>query len=353
MGEGWLQPPAMGGQSVTVTDSALSVSIVIPARNEAANLPWVLSRLPVAYEAVLVDGHSTDATVEVARSLRPDIVLLSQLGRGKGDAIVCGVEACGGDVVVTLDADGSADPAEIPRFLRAIEAGADLAKGSRRLAGGGSTDLTRTRRCGNAALKRLVNSSFGTAYTDLCYGMNAFRRDRAADLGLARAGYTGRGAARGYRRQVPLGYGFEIETLMNIRAAVATLVVTEVPSFERPRLHGQSNLNVVRDGLRVLQVILAERSGRRPRPVVPLLRSMPAGESWTEVIRPPVPMELVMAELHRADAPTSAGKIRMPGTAEIIDLTTAAAETAAVHQLLDVILVEPTAAETDEIELPA
>lgn len=365
----------------------LSVSVVVPARNEARNLPWVLARLPDQYEVVLVDGHSSDGTAEVARSLRPEAVVLSQLGRGKGDAIVCGVHACTGDIVVTLDADGSADPAEIPRFVRAIEAGADLAKGSRHLAGGGSADLTATRRCGNAALNRLVNSFFGTAYTDLCYGMNAFRRDRAADLGLSGPIDPRRATSRRTRRQVPLGHGFEIETLMNIRAAVSTLVVTEVPSFERSRMYGRSNLNTVRDGFRVLQVIVTERRGSR---AVPAAAMLPAGTreteapatvtiaaagtpddvrkamKWTEVIDLTALDEPAAGGTLAVGTPSLADAIRLPGELRprVVDLSSGTVElpladvrlataTPAGDLLLEAVLGKPAVTETDEVELPA
>ncbi len=75
------------------------------------------------------------------------------------------------------DTDGSTDPAEIPRFVAALCRGADFAKGSRFRAGGGSTDITLLRRIGNDGLNTFVNLLFGTRFTDLCYGYNAFWRE--------------------------------------------------------------------------------------------------------------------------------------------------------------------------------
>src|SRR5277367_877815 len=87
------------------------VSVVIPARNEAPNLPFVLARLPAdLFEAILVDGHSSDKTIAVARRCRPDIRVVHQGGVGKGNALACGFAAARGDVIVTLDADGSGKP---------------------------------------------------------------------------------------------------------------------------------------------------------------------------------------------------------------------------------------------------
>src|SRR3954454_18616410 len=108
------------------------VSIVIPAKNEAQNITWVLDRVPAHVdEVVLVDAHSTDGTIEAARSRRPDIVVVTDHGQGKGAAVRQGVEAASGDDIVMLDADGSMDPAEIDRFLCRLREGHDLVKGSR------------------------------------------------------------------------------------------------------------------------------------------------------------------------------------------------------------------------------
>lgn len=217
------------------------VSVVIPTLNEAANLPHVFARLPEGlHEVVIVDGASTDGTVDVARRLRPDVRVIVEPRRGKGRALATGFAAVTGAIVVMIDADGSTDPAEIPRFVSALLHGADFVKGSRFAQGGGSSDITAARRLGNRALNALVNSLYRTSYTDLCYGYNAF-----------------------WTRCLPYLRvdcdGFEVETLINVRVAKAGLVIHEVPSFERDRLHGDSNLNAVRDGLRVLRTIGTER----------------------------------------------------------------------------------------------
>ena len=100
--------------------------------------------------------------------------MLTQSGRGKGDAFRTGFAAVTGNLVVMLDADGSADPAEIPRFVEALEAGADFAKGSRFLPGGGSADITRCAASATPSSAARANLLHGTHFTDLCYGYNAF-----------------------------------------------------------------------------------------------------------------------------------------------------------------------------------
>jgi glycosyltransferase involved in cell wall biosynthesis len=221
--------------------SLVRVSVVVPTLNEADNLPHVFERMPnEIFEVILVDGNSTDGTVEVAKRLWPSLTVVRQSGKGKGNALTCGFWAATGDVIVMLDADGSTDPAEIPRFVAALVAGADFAKGSRFIAGGGSADITAVRRAGNWALAKVVNLIWGGQYSDLCYGYNAF-----------------------WRRCLPFVSpdcdGFEVETLINIRASRAGLQIHEVPSFEHDRRYGVSNLNARRDGMRVLRTIVSER----------------------------------------------------------------------------------------------
>jgi hypothetical protein len=221
------------------------VSVVVPAMNEEKNIGHVLNGLPDGlHEVILVDGNSHDATIDAARQAYPSIRVLTQSGRGKGDAFRTGFAAVTGNLVVMLDADGSADPAEIPSFVEALEAGADFAKGSRFLEGGGSADITRLRGLGNTFLSGTANLLHGTRFTDLCYGYNAFWTRCLPFISL----------------DVP---GFEVETLINLRIAGAGMRITEVPSYEASRISGQSNLNTFRDGFRVLGTILREARWRR------------------------------------------------------------------------------------------
>ena len=217
-----------------------TISVVIPTHNEAPNLCHVLPYMPAAVsEVILVDGHSVDNTIAEAQRLLPSIKIIKQVGKGKGDALRTGFAACTSDIIVTLDADGSADPAEIPHFVRVLLQGNDFAKGSRFLKGGGSNDITLLRRWGNATLSILVNLLFGTKFSDLCYGYNAFWKYCLDHV-------------------VVDCDGFEVETAINLRMHRAKLKMIEVPSFEHARIHGQSNLRTLRDGWRVLQTILRE-----------------------------------------------------------------------------------------------
>jgi glycosyltransferase involved in cell wall biosynthesis len=245
--------------------------VVIPTLNEARNLPHVFAGLPEdIHEVVIVDGHSVDDTLAVARRLRSDVRIVMQTRTGKGNALACGFAAATGDVIAMLDADGSTDPNEIPRFVQALVDGADFAKGSRFVPGAGSSDITRLRRLGNRILSGCVNAVFGTRYSDLCYGFNAFWKRHVPVFGL-----IAESPSNAIGDSPQWGDGFEVETLINIRVALAGLTVTEVPSFEHPRIHGMSKLRTFSDGLRVLRTILAERRGA-PRQAVEAPLAVPA-----------------------------------------------------------------------------
>jgi glycosyltransferase involved in cell wall biosynthesis len=254
----------MRGDQMTVQvgndEPSLRISVVLPTLNEARNLPHVFARMPAdIHEIILVDGHSSDDTVRVARELCPDVRVVMQTRAGKGNALACGFAAATGDIIAMIDADGSTDPSEIPLFVKALIDGADFAKGTRFTEGGGSHDITHLRSLGNRALSTLVNVFYGTRYTDLCYGFNVFWRRITPIFDLDATSPQPNGSGRLW------GDGFEVETLINIRVARAGLIISEIPSFEYARIHGVSNLSAFRDGLRVLRTILYEH-GIFPRP---------------------------------------------------------------------------------------
>jgi glycosyltransferase involved in cell wall biosynthesis len=241
------------------------VSVVIPTKDEARNVAWVLRRLPPAVdEVILVDGHSTDDTVAVARAVRPDVIVVPERAPGKGAAMRTGMDLASGDIIVTIDADGSMDPGELEAYVEAAHE-ADLVKGSRFARQGGSADISLFRRCGNAGLRYTVNRLYGAHLTDLCYGYCAIRRAALPTLALR-------------------ADGFEIETEMTVRALRTGLRVTEVASFEAPRRYGGSHLNAVRDGWRVLRTLLRERPRARRQ------RSTSAGSP--EVVGAQLPLPL-------------------------------------------------------------
>jgi glycosyltransferase involved in cell wall biosynthesis len=247
---------------------AVRVSVIVPTLNEARNLPHVLPRIPPwVYEVVLVDGGSEDGTVEVARELLPDVRVVGQDRPGKGAALQAGFQAATGEILVTIDADGSTDPAELPAFVGCLLAGADFVKGSRFMQGGGTEDMGIVRLGGNWVLRQVARAAFGGRYSDLCYGYNAF-----------------------WRRVLPEIWGeadgFEIETLMNVRALAAGMRVVEIPSYEARRIHGLSNLSTWQDGYRVLRTIGRERLSVRARRRGAARRRVAGGSPIVEALAP-------------------------------------------------------------------
>lgn len=224
-----------------------TVSVMIPTLNEAGNLPYVLNTIPGwVNEIVIVDGRSSDDTLRVAKVLRPDIRVVHETTPGKGAAMRTGFAAARGDFIIALDADGSMDGAEIGRFRDALAAGADYVKGTRFGPGGGSADITRFRRFGDGGICFLIRLLFGARYTDATYGYIAVRADAVDKIRID-------------------SDGFEVETLIGIRAHRAGLKTTEVPCFEATRIHGTSNLHAARDGFRIFSVIIKERFRRYHR----------------------------------------------------------------------------------------
>ncbi len=216
------------------------VSVVVPAINESANLPHVLPRIPVSVkEVLLVDGHSSDDTATVALKYHPKVRVIFQKGKGKGDALRSGFGEASGDLIVTLDADGSMRPEEIPHFLEALANGYDFAKGTRFKGNAGSSDMEGHRVFGNRMLAKITNLLHGTKYTDVTYGYNAFWKRCLGKVELR-------------------SNGFDIETETAIRFKKAKLKIIEIPSYEDARINGKANLHSLRDGWYILKAILKE-----------------------------------------------------------------------------------------------
>jgi glycosyltransferase involved in cell wall biosynthesis len=244
-----LMPAESGDSWERDSSSGATVSVIIPTLNEAGNLPYVLNTIPGwVNEVILVDGRSDDDTQRIAKVLRPDVRIIHELKRGKGAAMRAGLYAARGDILIALDADGSMDGAALAKFRDAILAGADYVKGSRFAPGGGSSDITKFRRFGDRGICYLIWLLYGSLYSDATYGYIAVRATCLDALNIDTD-------------------GFEVETLIGIRALRARLRTTEVPCYEASRIHGVSNLSVLSDGLRIFRVIVSERLKRSHRAV--------------------------------------------------------------------------------------
>lgn len=219
------------------------ITVLICTFNEEANLPHVLTRIPpFVDEVLLVDAHSTDDTVEIANKLRPDIRVIYQPGSGKDDALVFGFRQARGDIIVTLDADGSTRPEEIPNFIKPLVNGYDFAKGSRFLHSS-PLNMPVHRRFVNLAMAILANVLHGTRFTDLCSGYNAFWRTSLARLNLADPDWC-------------------YEPMILMKAKKAGLKIMEVGHYDEGRIAGTSKLPDIEQGWKILKTILKERLRR-------------------------------------------------------------------------------------------
>lgn len=219
-----------------------TVSLVVPTMDEAQNIPHVFPKIPPLVNEVVVVDSSKDDTPAVVQRYTPHARIVRCDPTGKGNALRIGIAHATGDYVVLMDADGSMDPGEIPRFIEPLLQGYDAAVGSRTL--GSSDDNTLMRQFGNWALAGCVNLLYGTRCTDVTYGYRAYARAALEKITFQ-------------------SEGFDVETEMTIRMCKAGLSVCEVPSYERPRIHGSSNLRTFRDGWKIFGRIVNERFFRK------------------------------------------------------------------------------------------
>jgi glycosyltransferase involved in cell wall biosynthesis len=218
-----------------------TITLLIPTLNEEENLPRMMSKIPsIVSETLIVDGHSKDNTVKVAKKLCPEVRIIYQKGKGKGDALRCGIQEAKGDIVVIIDADDSMDPGEVPEFVSTLMQDYDYVKGSRFLNGGSTRDMPIYRRLADRALVILENLLYGTKFTDSSYGFKAFWAKSFKDIKLQTN-------------------GFEIEAEIDIKAKKAGLKIAEVPCHEEKRFGGEAKLHSVRDGWRILRTIIGIR----------------------------------------------------------------------------------------------
>lgn len=215
------------------------VSVIIPTLNEEKNIRRLLFGIKrqlknYRYEIIVVDKHSPDKTASIARSMGARVIYDDF---GKGSAIVTGVKAAKGDILISMDADLSNEPREFPLLIDAISIGYDICMGSRFLTGGGSEDIPPIRRFGNEFFVWLVNILFHAHFTDLCYGYRSFRKGVLEKLDLDEK-------------------GFGIEAEISIRAVKKELKIIEMPSTEKKRAAGEGKLRTFHDGYIILRTIL-------------------------------------------------------------------------------------------------
>lgn len=222
-----------------------SITAIICTLNEEQTISHVLENIPsFITDVLIVDGNSNDNTIMVIQKAYPSVRITTQPGKGKGDAIRHGIREAKGQIIVTLDADGSMDPSDIIKFVESLTEGSDYAKGSRFLPGVRTDDMPRHRLFGNWVFTTLTNILFGSKYTDITYGFNAFWKEKIQNIKVH-------------------SDGFEEVVEWNINVHRHGLKVQEVAVDEYERLDGEAKLRSFHDGARILKTILRERIRRQ------------------------------------------------------------------------------------------
>jgi len=209
-----------------------TISVVVPTINEEKNLRMLLPeirKVAIIDEFIIIDGNSKDETKEVAKQSGFNFFLDN--GKGKGAALRIAAEKANSDIIVYIDADGSHSPQDIiPLVKYLVDNKLDLVIGSRTR--GGSDELSGTvgntiRHLGSQVINVIINKRFGVDLTDYHDGFRAIRKDVINKLGLIEDTFT-------------------IEQEMAIKSLKKGYKVGEIPTHEYKRMHGQSNINIVK-----------------------------------------------------------------------------------------------------------
>lgn len=195
------------------------VTVVLPCLNEAESLPGVLAAIPAGYRPLVVDNNSADDTAEVAR--RHGAAVVTEPHPGYGAAVHAGIVAATTPIVAVIDADGSLDPADLPRLVKELNNGADLAIGRRRPVPG--LRWPWVARLGTVVMSWRLRTRHRLPVHDIA-PMRVFRRDALLSLGI------------GDRRS-----GYPLELL--VRAAAAGWRVVEHDVAYGPRTGGKSKVS--------------------------------------------------------------------------------------------------------------
>jgi glycosyltransferase involved in cell wall biosynthesis len=218
------------------------ISVVIPAYNEERTIGSVVSdtisvmgSLRMPYEILVVDDGSTDMTRQIATEYQAT-VLSNGKNRGKGYALRKGFQHAQGDIIVTVDADGSHKPKEIPDLIQPLFNGVDITAGSRFI-GFRKDSTSRLNRLGNILFNIVIMILTGKHITDSQTGFRAFKKHALQSVDLQSIGY-------------------EIETEVTVKGLKNGFVVQEVPICCEKRQSGESRLRILFDGFRILTTIL-------------------------------------------------------------------------------------------------
>jgi glycosyltransferase involved in cell wall biosynthesis len=223
----------------------LTTTLLLPALNEIDALRVVIPQIQREWvdEIIVIDGGSTDGTLEYVRSC--GLTVHSQSHRGYGRGMLQGLQMAKGDIIVEFTPDGNSIPQDIPRIIAKVREGYDLVIGSRYLGSAKSDDDDWLTAKGNWLFTAVVNLFFGARYTDVLVGFRAFRRDEALKLHF----------------DAP---GLSWPCQSSMRFARAGLRVTEIPACEPARIGGARKMKPFKTGWEITALILRDFVTFRP-----------------------------------------------------------------------------------------
>lgn len=215
------------------------VSLIVLTLNELEGFKKIMPRVKKSWvsEILIVDGGSTDGTVEFAK--KKGYQVISQKNRGRGDAFRTGLEDSLGDVIVYFSPDGNEEPEDIPKLILKMQKGFDMVIASRFGPKSKSFDAGPVRRFGNNFFTGLINLLFGLRLTDAVNGFRAIKRHAMEAIKTD-------------------AVHFEIEIQMTMRCARKGYKIGEIPTVENRRIFGEGKLSTLVDGSRYLKTILGE-----------------------------------------------------------------------------------------------
>ncbi len=219
---------------LTPPGSHKSISVVIPAKNEAANLDRILSKIVAQYpdaEIIVVDDASTDETTQICQRY-PVTTIRHPYSLGNGAAIKSGFRNASGEIVVFIDGDGQHDPADIKKLLIMLEQGFDMAVGARVA----ESHTSLWRRAANALYNRLASWMVNRPIPDLTSGLRAVRATKF----------------REFLHLLPNGFSYPTTITMSFLRAGYPVGFAEIVANKR---EGKSHINPLRDGVRFFLII--------------------------------------------------------------------------------------------------
>lgn len=225
-----------------MSEKKIKASLAIINKNDCAGLERIYFQIPIEelYEVFVIDGQSTDHTVDFCRKHAIRCIVQDKLGRG--DAFRLAAREAKGDSIIFLSSDGNENPTDIPKFIQLLEQGNDLVIASRLAKGAHNKDDGRffpIRKWMLYLFTLIVNIAWKSNLTDVWNGYRAFNKDK-------------------FQKLPTTANNNLIELQQTIRALKRGYKVAEFPSIEGPRIAGKTQNPLLKTGIGLIGILLEE-----------------------------------------------------------------------------------------------